>query len=282
MLNKPIISILVPTRKRTAHLRHLLTSIEQTCVDLDHIEVLLRIDNDDVESASFVENDLPKYRYDTKAVAGDRYRGYVDLARMLDELLAVSQGQIFLFLIDDAAMITQGWDTIFRQAYDRLPGSKICSFRIRHNQKGNPDWPIFPAITREWYTALGHFSGCYQYDSFVFFLKYLTGLEVVLDIEAHHDVPSFATGSRNGEPDTTFVEGRLAAEAGTLRGTSVWSWEGQRRIIRDAIQLRRCSRSATALLRPLHEMTPHLSTAYLTVWFWIRLQWWRIQHLLDR
>ena len=238
-----MISVLVVTRKRIKCLRAFFDSIQETCNSIKNLEVLVRIDDDDIETVQFVEN----YRRDSelliRTVIGKRGKGYADMDKMVDELCQISTGDILFLLNDDAQFITKNWDEKMLNSYNNIYSDNIFYIRTAHNQEENPDNPLFPAITRDWYDALGGFCSCLETDTGLYFLNKLVKREVFIkDIKVNHNHPDYSTGLRDDEADTTYMEGRIALDSELIQSDSVhvFSPEGYANIVDDAIKL--CSR----------------------------------------
>lgn len=235
-----MISLLVPTRKRIKSLIRFLNSVEETCSSPRNLEVLIRIDDDDVETIQFVDKYITKSSLVIKTVIGSRGKGYVDAPRRLEELCQNSNGRILMYLADDVQLMTKDWDEKILNTYNNsIYDDKIFLIKTAHNQEENPDWPLFPAITREWLNATGHFSNFYAVDTELYLLSKLINREIFLkDIEIIHRRPDFQTGIIDGKIDKTFVEGRLSVESGLTKRFSFSSDEGIAKIIDDAIKLK--------------------------------------------
>ncbi len=239
-MQKIKISLLAPTRNRILKLQKFLDSIQFTCNDLNNIEVIIRVDNDDKTSISFLEEYKMKVNYDLYMILGERGGGYIDGPKWLESFLEKAKGQLIFYLADDAQFLTKDWDTILIDSYDKCKhGDKIVMFRTKHNQEENPAFPLFPVLTMEWIKVTGHFCQCYQVDTELHFLSKLINRNILLEsITVFHDRPDHETGISHGEVDKTFVEGRwLESKKATKKGIQVLSWKGKKMIIDDAIKL---------------------------------------------
>lgn len=229
--------MLISTRKRVKSLQQLFDSIERTCKSADNLEVLLRIDDDDIETIRFVEGYRKNSKFLIKSIIGDRGKGYVELHQNTNELCQAANGKFFLFLPDDVQFMTNNWDEEMLATYNSAYSDNIFWIRTSHNEAGNPN-AMCLAITRDWYNVTGHFGTCYQQDSeFNYVAKYV-GREVFLkDIVIIHHRADTKTGIINNEIDQTYVEGRLAADSGRLRGHGFFTYQVQTQIVVDALKL---------------------------------------------
>jgi glycosyltransferase involved in cell wall biosynthesis len=238
-----IISLIIPTRKRIKSLHRLFNSIEKTCSSTDNLEVLLAIDDDDIDTIQFVEKYSKNSKLLIRTIIGKRGKGYLDLHNRIGELCQASSGNFLFFLGDDVQFTTKNWDEKILATYNSIYGDNIFWIRTSHNEEGNP-WAACLAITRDWYNITGHLGTCYQQDTEFNFVARHVGREVFMkDIVIIHHRTDDKTGYINGEVDQTYVEGRMAADAGLVKGRTVWSREVQTNIIVDAIKLLKRIRS---------------------------------------
>jgi hypothetical protein len=128
------ISLLLPTRGRPDWVLRLFESIKQYTKHLEHLEVVLCIDDDDTASHT-----LDCDAFIVKRIIGPRNTmGHYNSA-----CLAASSGDIVVLSNDDMVMRTTGWDERIRQvdaqypdgiymAYpnDLFKGAKLCTFPI--------------------------------------------------------------------------------------------------------------------------------------------------------
>jgi glycosyltransferase involved in cell wall biosynthesis len=232
-----MISLIVPTRNRVKLLRRLFDSIEETCKSTDNVEVLLGIDDDDIETIQFIEKYSENSRFVIKSIIGERGKGYVDLHNRINELCQISGGEFLFFLADDVQFMTKNWDEKILATYNSVYSDNIFWIRTSHNEEGNP-WAACLAITRDWYNVTGHYGTCYQQDTEFNLVAEHVGREIFLkDIVVIQHRADSETGDIDGEIDQTYVEGRMAADSGLLRGRSFYSSQVQTSIVVDAIKL---------------------------------------------
>tara|TARA_R110000744_G_scaffold296453_1_gene406321 strand:+ start:441 stop:1202 length:762 start_codon:yes stop_codon:yes gene_type:complete len=125
---KKMVSILIPTRNRMIPSYHndgfaqeggLIPTLESIYKNTEHrdgIEIILRVDNDDVNTLDNL-NMLDKYDevFDIKLLKGDRYGGYKDIWRFFNELSEAAEGEFLIPFSDDETMETFGWDSILAE-----------------------------------------------------------------------------------------------------------------------------------------------------------------------
>ncbi len=135
MPTSPVLSLIVPTRRRPERLRTFLARVAETADDPKALEVVLVIDADDPESLT---------------VASDRLtlrKVVVPPGRTMGELNAAgyeaSAGRHLMLLNDDVLARTRGWDTRLRTCFadcpdgillvhvnDTIFGKRLCTFPV--------------------------------------------------------------------------------------------------------------------------------------------------------
>ena len=99
--NKPVISLLLPTRGRPNLVYRLFQSISKKTSLLDRIEVVLYIDEDDVESHALDSPDFHVVR-----IIGPK----MTMGGYNSTCLEKAQGDILMIVNDDMVFGTPGWD----------------------------------------------------------------------------------------------------------------------------------------------------------------------------
>lgn len=140
------LSILVPTRKRPAHLRALLDSYAETCADPSVAELVFRIDVDDYESKAI----LAERPWTT--LIGPRYDGYRSLPRFFDEMRHAATGDVFLTGNDDMVFRTPGWASRVLEVANQYPDGVFCLGVDTLNAGNFP----FAIVSRRWAETVGH------------------------------------------------------------------------------------------------------------------------------
>ena len=152
---KKLVSILIPTRKRVKHLKHLLEKFNAHTKNYSCVEILIRLDNDDRETQNYfnISSDNKIYiakcgKIDTKIIVGERLEGYKDVATFFNEMYRLSTGKWLWFFLDDAHIITDNWDLIL---------CKIeCNQIVLPQQEGNENWCDVPIIPKSFADYLGY------------------------------------------------------------------------------------------------------------------------------
>jgi GT2 family glycosyltransferase/SAM-dependent methyltransferase len=132
-VSMPIISIIVPTRRRPERLRSLLDSVKGMTRRPERIEIILVTDSDDQSYDGFAEPDLTIRRM---VVAPGLSMGELNRAGY-----AAASGEYLMLLNDDVVLRTPGWDEQVLAAFrsiddgivlvhvnDHLFEDKLCTF----------------------------------------------------------------------------------------------------------------------------------------------------------
>lgn len=157
-----IISVLLPTRKRTKLAQKSLETLINKAEKPEEIEILLAVDSDDTETLEWLKSDfVENSKIKILSIVFERL-GYHQMHKYLNQLTKVSKGDWLFFWNDDAVMISNNWDAIVRQ----MDGT----FAVLRTQVTNHPHPyaLFPIVPREWYTELGFLSDTCQSDRYIY------------------------------------------------------------------------------------------------------------------
>lgn len=193
--NKVDISLLLPTRGRTDMLKRSLESLISTATNPSRIELLLGIDEDDVSTKEYIQNEIAPILRD----AGIDCRanvfkplGYENLHVYVNTLAANATGDWMFFWNDDGIMVTQGWDDVIT--------SYTGQFKLlgpRDNHDGHP-YAIFPIVPKDWFMLMGHLSQNAQNDAWLSHIAYMLDIFQRIDVEFIHDRADI-TGNNDDE-----------------------------------------------------------------------------------
>ncbi len=134
LIAPPLISLLLPTRKRPARAQRFLQSVLETARYPEQVEIVLYADDDDPASHALACGGLDVVRI----IGPQQSMGAYNSA-----CLARARGDVIMLVNDDAVMRTHGWDEALLQldaaipdriylAYgdDQFKGRKLCTFPI--------------------------------------------------------------------------------------------------------------------------------------------------------
>ena len=138
-------SFIIPTRRRTAHLRRLLDSVRATTTNPAELEIVLVTDEDDEETAAFSYDGLNLRRVVAPPgcnMGALNMRGY-----------RAATGEYLMLLNDDVILRTSAWDEQVRSVFRSYPDGMVL---VHVNDLAFQDLLcIFPFLTREFCALAG-------------------------------------------------------------------------------------------------------------------------------
>lgn len=169
-----MISVLCPSRNRTARLERSISSLRTMARRPDLVEVLVAADPDDPGTAAAALG-WPSFT----AVTGERH-GYARLHEYYNLLASCARGEWLFLWNDDAVMETEHWDT---RVYAQQPGV------LWPASNDDPSCNVFPLWPRSWYAILGHVSLSPHCDTWVQELGQGLGCQRRVPVTIRHDTP---------------------------------------------------------------------------------------------
>lgn len=139
------ISVLLPTRGRVGALISSIRSLLDNFSNDNSIEILLRFDDDDLNTAESVKR-LIGNEERIHFCIGQKY-GYRGLHRYTNELAASARGDWLILFSDDALMQTKDWD----KEIEKYNGQMVFLDTVAQDMH-------FPIIPRKVFDVLGHIS----------------------------------------------------------------------------------------------------------------------------
>ncbi len=103
---KPLVSVMIPSRKRVNKLNRTLQQLADTATDTN-FEVLIRIDDDDIESQSAAES--WQKLYGAKVFVGKRLGGYCSLDSQFYRELEENASGTFVWIAGDDMLVYGDW-----------------------------------------------------------------------------------------------------------------------------------------------------------------------------
>lgn len=141
------ISLLVPTRGRPDNIVRLLQSLHET----SHVmpDVILRIDDDDEESKSALEQIISAGE-NVSFIGGKR----TTMTAYWNEIAGLTPADVLMFAADDICFRTKGWDSLVRKTFDEHPDKMI----FVHGEDGywGNRFGTHGFLHRKWVDALGY------------------------------------------------------------------------------------------------------------------------------
>ena len=205
----PLVSILLPTRKRRIMLESSLVSLLNRAQHPERIEICIAHDDDDKESQDYFssltwQKLLNTYQCTAQVYSVPRW-GYGELHRYLNFLAERAHGEWMFFWGDDALMETQNWDQqiVHNQNFVGLlhiPASNApmyCS--------------ILPLFHRKWVDLFGCVSPINHADSWITDIAKAARARRVIPVSIFHD--RFEDSGHNN--DETYNDKRNAIISGS-------------------------------------------------------------------
>jgi len=191
-----LVSMLLPCRGRYEGTRQSLSSL-LLATDPTRVEVLVRADDDDPQTAEIMKEEWP---FQIKTFVGPRGKGYADLHHMYNTLAAKATGKFLFLWNNDAVITTPAWD-------DKLVPFDDGKLRYFH-VKVTPDDQVlsFPIVHRTYHDVLGRYSAWAHNDSYVHAVLqpfFDQGVYQDIDIKVHHLINDYLAAG-----DKPSVEGR--------------------------------------------------------------------------
>ncbi|MFQ5834309.1 MAG: glycosyltransferase family A protein [bacterium] len=144
------ISIILPTRKRVRNLTRLIDSIIQTSKYPSNIEICIRVDHDDMESALAL---IPySDKITIKVCIGSREKCY---GHYWNDAWRLATGDVLQMSGDDFIYRTKDWDVEILKEINKFNDKMVFVYGNDGFQHGNLGTHFF--IHRRWADALGEF-----------------------------------------------------------------------------------------------------------------------------
>lgn len=164
----PLVTFLIPTRKRLGMLQKCLESLQNTANNSSSFEAIIIFDEDDIETIDSFN--ASNFDFEIKVIISKRY-GYYGLHHYINNAFSEISGKWVWLWNDDLQMIGEAWDEVIAEYKDR--------FVVLNPSNLDPYWAkycldatISPLIPRKWFELLGRFSAYSQYDTYINSIAY--------------------------------------------------------------------------------------------------------------
>ena len=194
-MTKPLITVLLPTRKRTAMVKRSITTILELATDPSRLHIAIAYDSDDAESETyFTSNEwksLVENTSATQVVYKIERQGWMELHEYYNHLAQNSNSDWYLIWNDDAFMQTQGWD---QEIHDNKDYQGLISMECNGKR---PDSTLFPCVPKQWVDTF-NMIGMNPVDQWIQDITYEIGCYKRIGAKIFHDHFQF-TGNNNDE-----------------------------------------------------------------------------------
>jgi glycosyltransferase involved in cell wall biosynthesis len=188
------ISVLLPTRGRTASLEASVKSLIDTANDITKVQLLLAFDNDDTDSIEYFSTNIqPVIEQHKMPFTALIYEpvGYERLNEYVNSLAKHATGDWIMFWNDDAIIHTKAWDLKITEHTGKFRTLRIPT----HNCH---PYAVFPIVPRKWFELFGYLSAHQLSDAWISQISYMVDIVVNLDVDVTHDRFDL-TGNNNDE-----------------------------------------------------------------------------------
>lgn len=179
------ISILLPSRGRPEQFKRMIDSVINTANHPSKLEIICRIDTDDISRPRYNESKTKKVRI---------FSGPRDiLSKYWNECAAKARGNIFMHAGDDLIFHTQGWDDIIRSTFAGYADHIV----FVHGDDGywGDKFGTHGFVHRKWVETIGYFVPPYfssdYNDSWLNDVANIIGRRKFVNILTEHMHPAF-------------------------------------------------------------------------------------------
>ena len=181
----PLVSVLIPTRKRPKHLLECVDSLWSLAIDKSLLEFVFKVDDDDEETirvVQFISRIVP-----SKAIFSLRGRGYLELGTWARQMSEVASGDWIFLFNDDARIATQGWDQFLLYSVDNTWHGTGDVMALVAPTIGKPFNNEFLFLRHETFKILGHWDGTGPYnDNWIYHVMDMVGSVMIVPIFIRH------------------------------------------------------------------------------------------------
>lgn len=216
MTYKRLVGVMIPTRKRITLLKECLDSFNHKTTNKSLVEILIKIDTDDIDTIDFVKEYTLTSEIEIKTIISDRKNGYSSLGDFNNSLAEISESEFLFGMNDDIEILTEGWEQQFLKYKNK---SFILGVEVEKTKDGitthmfgrEGDYNAHPSIPHDIYKFIGSLQGHPMMDDWwVYITRPIRsmGLDIQrwLDIKLLFKRPDGYSTER--EADQTYVESR--------------------------------------------------------------------------
>ena len=171
----PLVSVLLPTRKRPDWLKESVASLIDKAVEPSRVEFIIKVDDDDPESFDVATQLMQRHRDQNggsiQTISTPRGGAYLDMHLWATEMAKLATGDWLYLWNDDARMTVNQWDHILLFASIHQTATwhgcpDICAL-LTHSIE-LPWATEFMFLRRKVFELLGHYSLSPHNDTYVY------------------------------------------------------------------------------------------------------------------
>jgi len=150
-----IISLLCPTRGRVHNMSRLWSSITETTSHPEKVELIFRLDKDDLHSILTADR-LQQLSDKLTVKLFSKESHFPQVGNNWNDCWKIAKGEIFMLCGDDLVFETPGWDDIVRREFSKVPDRII----LLYGQDGiqNERLATHGFLHKNWTDTVGYFA----------------------------------------------------------------------------------------------------------------------------
>jgi hypothetical protein len=157
-MQKPKISLLVPSRERLNLKLTLISSLISSCDDINNIELVFGTDEDDPKK-EIIERICNNTSF-ARSITIKNNGKFIGINRIWNTLFEQTESDIVGYIGDDMAFMTPGWDTEIIKEFtgDNLPQDKLKLVHCYDRYRQRDEICVNAFTTRKYYDIVGYFT----------------------------------------------------------------------------------------------------------------------------
>jgi len=157
-MQKPKISLLVPSRERLNLKLTLISSLISSCDDISNIELVFGTDEDDPKKAT-IERICDNTSF-ARTITINNNGKFIGINRIWNTLFEQTESDIVGYIGDDMAFMTPGWDTEIINEFtgENLPDDKLKLVHCYDGYRQRDEICVNAFTTRKYYDTVGYFT----------------------------------------------------------------------------------------------------------------------------
>ena len=184
-MNDILVSVLLPTRKRTHLAYRSIDSLLTLSSDPSCVEIITAYDDDDIDSRNYFKNTewqelIQHYNAHNQNLQCPRW-GYQGLNKYYTTMAQKAHGRWLMIWNDDAVMLSRGWDERIKDNADFVGMMHMTTTNFK------PNLTLFPLIPKIWLDLFGAISLHQLNDSWIQDICHEAGAVCEIPVNVFHD-----------------------------------------------------------------------------------------------